>query len=63
MNEESPLDQYNYQLTRWIVLEKELAKWWPKYRMGQMECGKEMPVPPHLQTLFERATAKWNKAE
>ena len=28
-----------------------------------MECGEELSVPPYLQTLFERATAKWNKAE
>ena len=26
-----------------------------------MECVEEMPVPPHLQTLFEKATAKWSK--
>ena len=63
MNEESPLDQYNYQLTRQVVLEKELPIGGPKYRVGQMECVEELPVPPHLQTLFEKATAKWNKAE
>ena len=28
-----------------------------------MECVEELPVPPHLQTLFEKATAKQNKAE
>ena len=28
-----------------------------------MECVEELPVPPHLQTLFEEATAKKNKAE
>ena len=28
-----------------------------------MECVEELPVPPHLQPLFEKATGKWNKAE
>ena len=28
-----------------------------------MECVEEMPVPPHLQTLFEKATAKWSKTK
>ena len=28
-----------------------------------MECTDEMPVPPHLQCLFEAATAKCSKAE
>ena len=31
--------------------------------MGQMECTEEMPFPPHLQSLFEAATAKQSKAE
>ena len=31
--------------------------------MGQMGCVEEVPVPPHLKTLFEKATAKWSKAE
>ena len=62
MNEESPLDQYNYQPTRQIVLEKKLPKGGPKYRTGQMDCVEDLPVPPHLQTLFEKATAKWSKA-
>ena len=28
-----------------------------------MEHIEELPVPPHMQTLFEKATAKWSKAE
>ena len=28
-----------------------------------MECTEEMPVPPHLQSLSEAATAKCSKAE
>ena len=28
-----------------------------------MECMEELPVPPHLQTLFEKATAKQSKTE
>ena len=28
-----------------------------------MECTEEMPVPPYLQSLFEKATAKRSKAE
>ena len=28
-----------------------------------MECVEEVPVPPHLQTLFDKATAKWSKAK
>ena len=63
VNEESPLDWYNYQLARRVMLEKELPKGGPEYRMGQMECVEEVPVPPHLQTLFEKATAKRSKAE
>ena len=31
--------------------------------MGQTECTEEMPVPPHVQSLFEAATAKHSKAE
>ena len=63
MNEESPLDRYNSQPTRWVVLEKELPNGGPKYRVGQMECVEELPVPPYLQTLFEKAAVKQNKAE
>ena len=44
-------------------MEKELPKGGLEYRMGQMECVEEVPVPPHLQTLFEGATAKQSKAE
>ena len=34
-----------------------------KGRMGQMECVEEVPVPLHLQSLFEKATHKRSKAE
>ena len=63
MNEESPLDRYNYQPTRRVLLEREVPKGGPEYRMGQMGCVKEVPVPPHPQTLFKRATTKQSKAE
>ena len=63
MNEESCLDRYNYQLARRVLLEKELPRGGPEYRMGQMEGVEEVPVPPHLQTLFEKAAAKWGKDE
>ena len=59
----SPLDQYNYQPARQVVLEKELPSSGPRSRVEQMECTKEMPVPPHLQSLSEAATAKHSKAE
>ena len=62
VHEERPLDWYNYQPARRVMLEKELPKGGPEYRMGQMECVEEVPVPPHLQTLFEKATAKQSKA-
>ena len=45
------------------MLEKGLPNGGPKYRVGQMECVEELPVPPHLQTLFEKVTAKQNRAE
>ena len=63
VNEERPHNQYNYQPARRVMLEKELPKGGPEYRIGQMECVEEVPVPPHLQTLFEKATAKQSKAE
>ena len=63
INEESPLDCYNYQSTRQVILEKELPSNGPRSRVGQTECTEEMPVPPHLQPLFEKAAAKWSKAE
>ena len=63
MNEESPLGQYNHQPARRVLLERELPKGGPEYSMGQMGCVEEVPVPPHLQTLFEKATAKQSKAE
>ena len=45
------------------MLEKELPNGGPKHRVGCMECMEELPVPPHLQTLFEKATTKQSKAE
>ena len=45
------------------MLEKELPSGGPKHRVGQMEHMEGLPVPPHLQTLFEKAMAKWSKAE
>ena len=45
------------------MLETELPRGGPEYRMGQMQCVEEMPVPPHLQTLFEKATTKWSKTK
>ena len=33
------------------------------HRVGQMESTEEMPVPRHLQSLFEAATAKHSKVE
>ena len=44
------------------MLEKELPSSGPRSILGQMECT-EMSVPPHLQSLFEAATAKHSKAE
>ena len=40
--------------------EKELPS---SGQVGWMECTEEMPVPPHLHSLFEKATAKRSKAE
>ena len=45
------------------MLEKELPSSGPRDRVGLMEFTEEMPVPPHLQSLFEKATAKRSKAE
>ena len=44
-------------------MEKELPSSGPRSRLGQMECTEQMPVPPHLQSLSEAATAKHSKAE
>ena len=63
INEESALDQYNCQSARRVVLERELPSSGPRSRVGQIECTEEMSVPPHLQSLFEVATAKHSKAE
>ena len=63
MNEESQLDQYNYQSTRQVVLEEELPVSGTKGRVGWMGSAEEVPVPPHLQSMFEKATAKSSKAK
>ena len=45
------------------VGERAAKQWSQGVEWEQMECMEEMPVPPHLQSLFEAATAKCSKAE
>ena len=64
VHEESLLDRHNYQSTQRVVLERKLPGSSHRDTAGQVDSPEEpMMVPPHLQTQFERSTAKWNKEE